>query len=167
MSFKVLISAFTLGLLALAVGLRAAQTLPHETRPVDNLVVAGQPSLDQLERLAGEGFTTVINLRRPGEFDDFDEAAEVARLGMDYVHIPLKNVESIDDSDVNAVHQAISNASGSVLLHCTVGWRAAGLLAIERYRLHGASADEAMEIAAEAHMSHASGDVEDWIEARQ
>ena len=32
------------------------------------------------------------------------------------------------------------------------------------YLLHDASADEALEIAAEAHMSHATGDVEAWIE---
>ena len=149
--------------LAVAVGVWSAQKLPHQAEPFENLIVAGQPTLGQLESLSQEGFTTVIKLRRKGEFDDFDEATEVANLGMDYVHIPLKNIEAIDEQDADALHKAISNAPGPVLLHCTIGWRAGGLLAIERYLLHGVSREEALQIATDAHMSHAAGDVEDWI----
>ncbi len=138
--------------------------LPYQTQPFEDLVVAGQPSLEQLQTLSREGFTTVVNLRRDGEFEDFDEAADVARLGMRYVHIPVKDVAAITEMDARALHEAISSASGPVLLHCTVGWRAGGLLAIERYLFHGASRDEALQIASDAHMSHASEDVEDWLD---
>lgn len=142
----------------------ADDSLPHQKEPFDDILVAGQPNLEQLEYLADEGFTTVINLRMPGEFDDFDEAAEVQQLGMRYVHIPLKNIAAIVPADALALHEAITTASGPVLLHCTVGWRAGGLLAIERYLVHDVSRQEAIEIAAEAHMSHATGDVEGWID---
>lgn len=142
----------------------AIDGLPHQSEPFDDIVVAGQPSLAQIRALAEEGFTTVINLRRRGEFDEFDEAAEVEKLGMAYVHIPVKNVKSIEASDADALHQALEAASGPVLLHCTIGWRAGSLLAIERYLLHGASAEEARQIASNAHMGHAGDDVEDWIE---
>lgn len=144
--------------------LSADDSLPYQKEPFDDLLVAGQPTLGQLEQLADKGFTTIINLRAPGEFDDFDEAVEVEQLGMRYVHIPLKNIAAISPADAAALHQAITTASGPVLLHCTVGWRAGGLLAIERYLIHDASRDEALEIAAEAHMSHATGDVEEWID---
>ena len=53
---------------------------------------------------------------------------------------------------------------GKKTLHCTVGWRAGGLFAIENYLLHDASKQETLDLAAAAHMSHAVGDVEDWIE---
>jgi uncharacterized protein (TIGR01244 family) len=159
----VLTTAFLFGGLALTAGLQSASGLPHQTAPFENLTVSGQPSLAQFEALSQEGFTTVINLRREGEFDEFDESAEVARLGMNYVHIPVKNVEAIKKTDADALHEAISGASGPVLLHCTIGWRAGSLLAIERYLLHGASREEATEIATDAHMDHASGDVEAWI----
>ena len=157
---------FPAGIL-LAASAWGASKLPHQTEPFENLIVAGQPSLAQLESLGEEGFTTVINLRTEGEFDDFDEAAEVAALGMNYVHIPVKNVSAITEADARALHEAISGAAGPVLLHCTVGWRAGSMLAIERYLFHGASAEEAVQIAADAHMSHASGDVRDWIEDQQ
>jgi len=151
--------------LAPAAPLSAAFDLPYQADPFENLTVSGQPSLEQLQALSEEGFVMVINLRRPGEFDDFDEAVEVMGLGMTYVHIPVKNISSIDESEVQALHAAISSASGPVLLHCTVGWRAAGLLAIERYLLHGASAEEAQQLASDAHMGHAGDDVAIWIEA--
>jgi len=137
--------------------------IPYQKQPRDNLMVGGQPTLGQLEALQDMGYTTVVNLRRKGEFDDFDESAEVARLGMDYVHIPVRDVEAITRADALALHEAITNASGPVLLHCTVGWRAGSLLAIERNLLHGASLDEALDLAAAAHMGHATGDVEAWI----
>jgi uncharacterized protein (TIGR01244 family) len=141
--------------------------IPYQTQPREHLMVGGQPTLAQLEALRDGGYSTVVNLRRAGEFDTFDEAAEVARLGMEYVHIPVRNVESITRRDARALHEAISNAPGPVLLHCTIGWRAGGLFAIENYLLHGASRQEALDLAAAAHMEHVAGDVAQWIRAHR
>ena len=138
--------------------------LPYQAEPFDDLLVSGQPSEEQLQQIAKEGFTTVINLRRAGEFDDFDEAEVVKNLGMSYIHIPVKDVEAIKPADAGKLNEALSNASGPVLLHCTVGWRAGSLLAIERYLFHDASKGEAIQVASDAHMSHASGDVEEWLD---
>ena len=149
--------------LSWAAGVMAVTGISYQMEPFENLTVSGQPTLEQLEALSAEGYSTVINLRQKGEFDDFDEAAEVGRLGMTYVHIPVEDIEAITEADAKALHEAITSASGPVLLHCTVGWRAGGLLAIERYLLHGASREEALQIATDAHMSHASHDVDDWI----
>ena len=141
----------------------AIEGLPYQKEPFENLVVSGQPSEEQLNTLAEEGFTTVINLRRPGEFDEFDEAEVVAGLGMNYVHIPVRNVEAITPEDAKKLDEALSNAPGQVLLHCTVGWRAGSMLAISRYLFHDASEKETIKIATDAHMSHATGDVKDWL----
>ena len=167
MNQTVFVLAVVFAGLAAPVSLMSDASLPYEKAPFENLVVSGQPSLEQLESVSSAGYTTVINLRRAGEFDDFDEAAEVTRLGMAYVHIPVKDVESITPADAQALHEAITGATGPVLLHCTIGWRAGGLLAIERYLLHGASEAQASEIAAAAHMDHLRGDVKDWIDAQQ
>lgn len=141
----------------------AIEGLRYQAEPFENLVVSGQPDEEQLRAIAEEGFTTVINLRRAGEFDDFDEAALVGELGMTYVHIPVRNVASISAGDVQRLNEALKGSAGPVLLHCTIGWRAGSMLAIERYLYHGASEEEALRVAAEAHMGHASGDVEEWI----
>jgi uncharacterized protein (TIGR01244 family) len=157
-------------LVLLMAGIFCAETIaqdtgiPYQKQPRENLMVGGQPTLNQLEALKADGYTTVVNLRREGEFDDFDEAAEVAELGMEYIHIPIKDIDSITLQDANALHAAITGSTGPVLLHCTVGWRASGLFAIENHLLHDASKEEALKLAQEAHMSHAVGDVADWID---
>lgn len=137
--------------------------IPYQKQPLPGLMVGGQPSQRQLETLNRQGYTTVVNLRREGEFDGFDERRVVEGLGMRYVHIPVRNIAAITPADAQALHAAIDGAAGPVLLHCTVGWRAGGLLAIEGYLLHDASAEEALQLAAAAHMDHATGDVEEWI----
>jgi uncharacterized protein (TIGR01244 family) len=141
--------------------------IPYQKEPRNNLTVGGQPTLEQFETLKKLGFTTIINLRRDGEFNDFNEAKEVARLGMEYIHIPVKNVESITVNDARLLHEGIANADGPVLLHCTVGWRAGSLFAIENYLVHDASESESLDLASKAHMSHANGDVKEWIKAHQ
>ncbi|MEE8295852.1 MAG: sulfur transferase domain-containing protein, partial [Sphingomonadales bacterium] len=64
-------------------------------QPLENLVTGGQPSEDDLKKFAEEGFGLVINLRRPGEFDDFDEAEVVENLGMKYINIPVRNMRDL------------------------------------------------------------------------
>jgi uncharacterized protein (TIGR01244 family) len=155
----------TIVLFLAATSLAAADIgLPNEKHPAENLTVSGQPTLEQLQAAKEAGYTTVINLRRDGEFEDFDEAAEVEKLGMDYVHIPVKNVSSITTADASRLNDVLEDATGPVLLHCTVGWRAGSLWAIEQYLYQGATEDEAIELVSEAHMDHAAGDVEDWID---
>lgn len=163
---KVMLVLATTMLMAVSHYALAQQDLgiPYQKSPRSDLIVGGQPTLDQLEAAAETGITMVINLRPIGEFDDFDEAAEVKQLGMEYVHIPIRDIKSIKPSDAEALHEAITQASGPVLLHCTVGWRAGGLYAIENYLLHDASKQEALNLAAQAHMDHAVGNVEEWIE---
>lgn len=156
-----------IGGLVLAPAMWGSPDLPNRAEPIENLIVSGQPSAAQIKALSQEGFVTVINLRRDGEFDEFDEEELVTGLGMKYVHIPVKNIKSIDEEDAEALHTAVSDAQGPVLLHCTIGWRAAGLLAIERYLKHGASPDEAHRVAVAAHMEHAGRDVDDWITANR
>lgn len=56
--------------------------------------IGGQPGEKSLASLAALGVTTVVNLRTPREMADakqvlFDEPAEAARLGMEYVAIPI------------------------------------------------------------------------------
>ena len=137
--------------------------LLNRQEPRENLTASGQPTLEQLRMLKAEGYTTIINLRRDGEFDAFDERAEVARLGMNYVSIPLANIGSIAPADARALHEALAETTGPVLLHCASGRRVSGLLGIEAYLLHGFSEQQAVELAVAAHMPRSAGPVTDWI----
>ena len=63
--------------------------MPNINQPAADLMTGGQPSLSDLVVLKDEGFRTIIDLRVPGEFTDFDEAKEVQALGMTYVNLPI------------------------------------------------------------------------------
>ena len=54
------------------------------------ITTAGQPTLEQLEAVADQGYTLVVNLgKHDADYAVADEAGWVAQLGMDYVNIPV------------------------------------------------------------------------------
>jgi protein tyrosine phosphatase (PTP) superfamily phosphohydrolase (DUF442 family) len=65
-------------------GIRQLMQVTHR------ITTAGQPTLEQLEAVADQGYAVVINL---GQHDAVsaleDEANWVTQLGMDYVHVPV------------------------------------------------------------------------------
>lgn len=93
--------------------------------------IGGQPDSSALCAAAGRGVTCVINLRTPAEMADrkrvpFDEAALVRSLGLEYVHLPMGDKEHpYSTAAVDSLAAALGRHGGPVLLHCTVGWRAA------------------------------------------
>lgn len=97
---------------------------------VGPLHISGQPSEAALRDLKAQGVTVVINLRTQEEMDDrdevpFDEAALLAELGIDYVHIPLGGwTDPYTPVAVDAFARALAAHEGKALLHCTVAWRA-------------------------------------------
>lgn len=114
----------------------------------DDLYIAGQPTADALHQLRERGVTTVVNLRTPEEMAGigFDEAAEVAKLGMKYVYLPVRgNAEfPYSPATLDAFTRALRESSGPVLLHCTVAWRASHLWTAYLIRERGMSADSAL-----------------------
>ena len=100
----------------------------------EDMFVTGQPTERALRALKAQGVTTVVNLRTPEEMTrnvPFDEAALVASLGMQYVYLPVRGNDQYPYSPATLTKfaDAVSNAKGKVLLHCTVAWRASHLWA--------------------------------------
>lgn len=93
--------------------------------------IGGQPDSTALRAAVERGVTCVINLRTPAEVNDrkrvpFDEAALARELGLEYVHLPMGDQEHpYSTAAVDSLAAALRRHHGPVLLHCTVGWRAA------------------------------------------
>ena len=97
----------------------------------DDLFIAGQPTEKALRAMKAKGVTMVVNLRTPAEMEriGFDEAKLIGELGMQYVYIPVRG-DSVFPYDATALTRftdALKQANGKVLLHCTVAWRASHL----------------------------------------
>jgi uncharacterized protein (TIGR01244 family) len=117
-----------------------------------DLYISGQPTEAGLERLQQAGVTTVINLRTSQEMDNrevvsFDEAVEVDKLGMTYVHLPSGGPDTPYSPEIlKRFAEALDNAGGKVLLHCTVAWRASHLYTAYLYRYQGLSLNDAVNV---------------------
>jgi uncharacterized protein (TIGR01244 family) len=112
--------------------------------------VGGQPGEKALASLAQLGVTTVVNVRAPREMADkaqvpFDEAAEVARLGMAYVNIPLGGPDyPYSPQAVEELAQVLERRPGPILLHCRSGGRVSYLWTAYLVRYGGLSLDAAL-----------------------
>jgi uncharacterized protein (TIGR01244 family) len=100
----------------------------------EDVFVTGQPTERALRKLHEQGVTVVVNLRTPEEMTrnvKFDEPALVAELGMRYVYLPVRGTGEFPYSPETLAKfaEAVRNANGKVLLHCTIAWRASHLWA--------------------------------------
>ncbi|MBK0012941.1 sulfur transferase domain-containing protein [Stenotrophomonas sp. S41] len=129
----------------------AGDTPLNEVRP--GLYAGGQPSAAQLQALAAQGMRTVIDLRQPGEDRGFDETAQAEALGLRYVRIPVAGAEGLDAANVRAVHQALQQSQGPVLLHCASGNRAGAVLGLVNARYEHASPEQALQLGQRAGLS--------------
>ncbi|MFN7918164.1 MAG: sulfur transferase domain-containing protein [Vicinamibacterales bacterium] len=97
----------------------------------DDMFIGGQPTEKALRELKAKGVTTVVNLRMPQEMEQigFDEAALLKELGIKYVHIPMRGSPEnpYGPKQLDQFSDVMNTATGKVLLHCTVAWRASHL----------------------------------------
>jgi len=106
----------------------------------------GQPTLAQLSELKAQGITTVINLRTIGEngFDAPAEEAEVKKLGMKYVHIPVSNQAGPKDEQADEFLKVTDDAKNRpVFIHCGSANRVGAFFMIRRVLRDGLTFDAA------------------------
>jgi uncharacterized protein (TIGR01244 family) len=113
--------------------------------PAAGLRTGGQPDARDLAQLHAQGVRTVIDLRATGEDRGFDEAAEVARLGMTYVALPIAGKDDITPENAQALQVLLREHGDGTLVHCASGNRVGALLALGAAR-SGASHEEALAL---------------------
>lgn len=116
------------------------------TLDTGNLRCMGQPTREELKAARDAGCTTVINLRMPSEFDEFDEAKLVAELGMNYVHLPVGGADGVTADQARRFAEVL-NASGDcqVIAHCATANRVGALIAIAAWQ-GGEDPERAIEL---------------------
>ncbi len=107
----------------------------------DNVWIAEQPGLDDLDAWAAAGARVVVNSRTPEETAGlpFDLAAEVEARGMQYVEMPIGGAHGANPAHTTALASLLENADGPVVMHCRSGTRSAHL-----YSAHLMSQDPEM-----------------------
>lgn len=119
--------------------------LARSSHPRENVWVAGQPSLGDLESVKAAGVTVVANLRGAREPTGFaDEKKTVEGLGMQYAAIPVSGPTDVSMAKAKELEKLLEQHKGDkVLLHCASGNRIGALMALLAFD-KGKSVDEAI-----------------------
>jgi uncharacterized protein (TIGR01244 family) len=115
----------------------------------DQYATAGQPSEEQLQAAAAEGFKTVINLATINpRYSLPDEGASARALGMTYHHIPVE-WDRPTDADFKSFEAAMQAAPrDKTLIHCAANYRATAFYGLYAMKHLGWSKAEAEKLRA-------------------
>lgn len=109
--------------------MRNLERISNFRRISENLATSGQPTEEDLAEIARAGFRCVVNLALPTSDGALpDEAASVAKLGLDYAAFPI-------DFDRPELEQALrffsllnTRKSEPLFVHCAANYRVSALL---------------------------------------
>lgn len=104
-------------------------------RLTDDVAVAPQLRLEDLDAIAAAGFKAVINNRPDGESPDQPPqeiiAARAAELGLAYRFVPVVSGH-FEAGDVQAFREALEELEGPVVAFCRSGTRSSVLWALSQ-----------------------------------
>ena len=105
----------------------------NHLRISDELTTSGQPTEEQFRNVRDAGFRRVINLApHGGENALVDEAATLADLDIEYIHIPV-DFRAPTDQDFDRFCEVMKASQGTpVWVHCAANMRVSAF--VYRYR---------------------------------
>jgi len=120
--------------------------IPNAKLPVPGMLVGGQPTPEQLEQAAAAGYVTIVNLRPPGEHNDWDEEAKVKELGLQYLNLPIRSAQDLTAENAILLSKVIDDTqSQPVMVHCASGNRVGALIALKAHFVEGKAAGHAIQ----------------------
>lgn len=107
--------------------------------------IAGQPTLDELQQLAAEGYRSVVNLRSPDEIGFLDdEQQHTEYLGLNYANIPIQ-MKNLNLNDLPSLSQQLEDLPKPMLVHCDNGIRSSIVVLIQIATEQGMRAEDVFE----------------------
>jgi protein tyrosine phosphatase (PTP) superfamily phosphohydrolase (DUF442 family) len=118
-------------------------------RANDRSITGGQPTEEQLQAVAADGYQVVINLATiDPRYSLSDEAATVTSLGMKYHHIPV-NWDQPTDADFAAFERVMQQVGDErTLVHCAANYRATAFYSLYAEKHLGWSKERGREFRA-------------------
>ncbi|MEH1965579.1 beta-lactamase hydrolase domain-containing protein [Nostoc sp.] len=111
----------------------------------DELAIAGQITLDQLQQIADEGYKSVLNLCLPDETGWLADEQEKSKfLGLYYLNLPTKP-EDINHQSTLQIYQVITELPKPILIHCDNSIRSAAIVLLYIAIKQGITFEKAFE----------------------
>jgi uncharacterized protein (TIGR01244 family) len=118
--------------------------IPNATFPEPGVMAAGQPSGEQIQLAAEDGYRTIIDLRQPAEAREFDEVLAARQNGLAYVNIPV-TLDTLGHATIDRFLEAMERAERPVLIHCGSAVRVGALYYAWLVLEKGVKPEEAMK----------------------
>ena len=100
--------------------------IANATVPEPGILLAGQPTGEQIQLLAEDGYKTIFDLRTPEEPRGFDEVEAARQNGLVYVNVPI-DPATLQRSTIDGFLFSLKKARKPVLIHCSTGNRVGAL----------------------------------------
>jgi uncharacterized protein (TIGR01244 family) len=114
----------------------------------DEVSVGGQPSADQLQELAQQGFKSVVNFRTEGEADQplspSEEGEQAKAAGLEYLHLPV-SMKSLGAETVDEFRRQYRELPKPVFAHCKGGTRAGAMVMMHLAREQGLTGQQTLQ----------------------
>ena len=94
--------------------------------PETGILAAGQPTGEQLQLLAEDGYKTVIDLRPDAEPRGYDEVEAAKANGLAYVNVPITGA-ALDKAAIDRFIAELDKAQRPVIIHCATSNRVGAL----------------------------------------
>lgn len=117
--------------------------IPNASFPEPGVLAAGQPTGEQIQLAAEDGYRTVIDLRPAEEPRGYDEAGAAKANGLEYVNIPVTPA-SLDQATIDRFLDTMRKAEKPVILHCASSNRVGALYYAWLVLEKGVKPEEAM-----------------------
>lgn len=128
--------------------------------PLEGVVTAGQPTVEQLEALRAAGFTNFISLRPASEEGAGWEEAHATDGAYDFDRLAIAGGTDLTRENVEAFAALLDEAGDEpTVLYCASSNRVGAMLALKAFWLEGASPEEALELGRAAGMTRLEGRV--------
>jgi len=126
--------------------LEALAGVANAAQPLPGLVTGGQPTEAHFKALKEAGVELILDIRDPMEPRPFDEPALAAKLGMEYVNVPVHGGTLTDETIEKILAILRGRGARSTLFHCASGNRVAGPMIAHLILDHGVSEEEAVQM---------------------
>ena len=111
----------------------------------NELAITGQPTFDELQQLAEDGYRSVVNLRSPDETGFLEEERQkIEYLGLRYVNLPIQ-IRNLNLDHLIPVIQTLVSLPKPTLVHCDNGIRSSIVVLVQIAIEQGIRAEDALQ----------------------
>ncbi|TWT90358.1 Beta-lactamase hydrolase-like protein [Pseudobythopirellula maris] len=126
--------------------------MAQQTKINDELTVGPQPTENEIQKLGGQGFKSVVNFRTADEDEQplspEAEGEVVSSAGMEYSNIPV-SMQSMGPDLVDRFREKYAKLPKPVFAHCKSGKRAGAMVMMHVAVEQGMSGEETLQKAKE------------------